>query len=271
MSLRQRVAASRLARLAALPGRVSTATRHVGSEAGLAMHWLVSSREHHNFTYDLTPRNLEHLAWWVSAVSSMPVNDCRGWISEVLHDQALQRHVQRSTLGANRRQLADNGARLGRRAGWYALIRALQPEHIVETGTDKGLGSIVIASALMRNGNGHLTTIDVNPASGYLISGRYAGVTTVELSDSISALERLPSDVGLFIHDSDHDPQHESHELKIIESKLVPEALVLSDNAHASDSLALWAGSTGRNFLYFQEVPHRHWYSGAGIGAAWGN
>ena len=32
--------------------------------------WLVTSREHHNYTYDLTALNRDHLAWFVAAVGT---------------------------------------------------------------------------------------------------------------------------------------------------------------------------------------------------------
>jgi len=191
------------------------------------------------------------------------------WIFEIVEDEELRSFVSRAIASSPRRGLADREVRVGRRAGWYAVIRALKPAHVVETGTDKGLGSVVIAAALLRNGCGHLTTIDINPASGYLIGGSYAEVTTRLLGDSITAISGLEPGVGVFIHDSDHSAEHELHELRAIEPLLLPEARVLSDNAHATDSLMEWALQTRRQFLYFQEVPDRHWYPGAGIGAAW--
>lgn len=269
MTLRSKLAGSRLARVAALPTRASAASTHVGTELALASTWLVRSREHHNYTYDLTPRNLGHLSWWVSAVTDAPVTDCRAWISEALHDPLLMSHIPAAVKRSDRKGLADLEVRIGRRAGWYAVIRALQPEHVVETGTDKGLGSVVIAAALIRNNRGRLTTIDINPKAGYFISGPYAEVTSTVVSDSVAVIAHLPTDVGLFIHDSDHSAEHESRELSAVEPKLLRGARVLSDNAHTTDSLLSWTEATGRRFLYFQERPDRHWYRGAGIGAAW--
>lgn len=269
MSFRAKLASSRLARVAALPTRAAAATSHVGSEMALASSWLVTSREHHNYTYNLTPRNVSHLSWWVAAVTGAQVSDCRTWLAEALSDGALIGHVQAAVRASDRKGLADLDVRIGRRAGWYAIIRALRPDHVVESGTDKGLGSVVIAAALLRNDWGRLTTIDINPEAGYLISGPYASVTSVVVGDSLRAIPQLPADVGLFIHDSDHSAEHESLELSAIAPKLIGSARVLSDNAHATDSLLNWAELTGRTFSYFQETPERHWYPGAGIGAAW--
>jgi hypothetical protein len=269
VSFRSRLASSRFARAAALPVRARTAGAHLTQEVALTSSWLARSREHHNFTYDLSPRNLVHLAWWVSQVTGAPVENCGEWINEAINDEQLQNHVRRLTSLSSRRGLADTHVRIARRAGWYAVVRALRPNHVVETGTDKGLGSVVLASALIRNGNGRLTTIDINPDAGYLINGPYAEVSTLFTEDAIQCLTTVGTDVGLFIHDSDHSPEHEFKEFTAIEPMLNPTARVLSDNSHATDSLVRWASLTERRFLYFHERPVGHWYPGAGIGAAW--
>lgn len=46
----------------------------------------------------------------------------------------------------------------------YALVRKLQPEVVVEIGTNVGCGATHIASALKANGNGKLVTLDINKA-----------------------------------------------------------------------------------------------------------
>jgi len=138
---------------------------------------------------------------------------------------------------------------------------------VVETGTDKGLGSCVFASALLRNGRGRLITVDVNPESGYLIDGPYAEVVERVIGDSITFLRGMDTPVDLFLHDSWHTLQHEMAELGAV--RLAPGAVVLSDNAHGSDALLVFAQKSRRRFLFFREEPRDHWYPGGGIGAAY--
>ncbi|MFM8856998.1 MAG: class I SAM-dependent methyltransferase, partial [Actinomycetota bacterium] len=104
-------------------------------------------------------------------------------MDELLQDQALRKHVETATRTSVRRGLADTEVRFGRRVGWYALVRAMKPGHVVETGTDKGLGSLVIAAALLRNGRGSLTTIDINPQAGYLLAHPYSDVVDRVVGD----------------------------------------------------------------------------------------
>lgn len=232
------------------------------------MRWLVKSREHTNFTYELTGLNREHLAWFVATITSKPVAEIRGYFDELDGDEELREAVRSGTAASARRLLADPVARWHKRVGWYALVRALRPAHVVETGTDKGLGSLVFAAALLRNGAGQLTTVDTNSDAGYLITGRYAEVVDRRVGDSLSILSDL-GDVDLFLHDSLHTEAHETAEYQAVEPVLTPDALVLSDNAHVTPALPNWAEATGRRFLYFQEQPAGHWYPGGGIGAAY--
>lgn len=268
-SWRARVAEGRAARLAALPSRTRAVMRHDSHVVGQSLSWLVRSREHTNYTYDLTPLNLEHLAWWVSAVAAVDVSTARTLIRECREDEQLQAHVRELTLASSRAGLADRVPLFGRRVGWYAVVRALRPEVVVETGTDKGLGSVVLAAALLRNRSGRLTSIDINPAAGYLVQRRYAEVVDLVVHDSLDAIRAVERPVDLFIHDSWHSPEHEAAEFAAVTPQLTSSARVLSDNAHVTAELPKWAEQHGRAFLFFGEQPKDHWYPGGGIGAAW--
>ncbi len=268
LSAREAVAGSRLAPLAALPLRLRSVARHDARVFAQSARWLVRSREHTNYTYGLTPLNLRYLAWWVSQLTHVPLTVASAYISEILTDERFVEHVRTFTASSDRRHLADKEVRIGRRAGWYAIVRATRPEYIVEAGTDKGLGSCVIASALLKNDFGQLTTMDLNRKSGYLIAGAYSEVTTRLLGDSVELLEKRQEPVDIFLHDSLHTREHELKEYHAVETLLRPKAVVLSDNAHLSDALAHWAEATGRSFFYFHEEPGDHWWPGDGIGAA---
>lgn len=268
-NIRRRVAASRMAPLAALPTRIGATARYDAAVLRESARWLVRSREHTNYTYDLQPLNLEHLAWFVSEVAGVPVAQVREYLDEIRNDDLLAEHVRRLTRDSGRRGLADQDIRYARRVGWYALVRATRPNFVVETGTDKGLGSVVLAAALIKNGQGQLVTIDMNPDAGYLIAGPYADVATLDIGDSIEWLNNCPQSIDFFIHDSCHTREHERAEFAAVESALAPGAVALSDNSHVTSVLPAWAESTGRRFLFFGERPRDHWYPGSGIGVAW--
>jgi predicted O-methyltransferase YrrM len=273
-NLRRAVARTPLARVAAFPKRLRRVARHDARVVGTSMKWLFTSREHHNYTYDLTARNLTHLAWFVAHVCDVPVTQVRHWLAEITQDEALRQHVTAATATAARSGLADRTARYARRIGWYAIIRARKPQHVVETGVDKGLGTVVIAAALLRNAAeghpGRVTSIDINPEAGYLVRTEpWRSVVDLVISDSQQAIGELECPVDIFLHDSDHAPDRERAEFEKVEQKLTGDALLLTDNVTATDVLARYAEATGRRFLAWTERPKQHWYPGDGIGAAW--
>lgn len=266
--IRSKIAASRGARLAALPLRMRAVGKYDATVLRRSLNWLATSKEHTNYTYDLTELNWQHLAWWVAEVAGVSIDEARTAVDEGRSDMQLRDHVRILTLESSRRGLADADVHLGRRIGWYALVRILRPEHVVETGTDKGLGSVTIAQAIRRNGSGKLTTLDVNEHAGYLIQG-YEDTVELVVADSVEWLNGLEEPVELFIHDSLHSREHEISELRAVERRLSPNATVLSDNSHVTDALSTWAEGRGWRFLFFAETPKDHWYPGGGIGAAW--
>lgn len=273
--LSRRVARSPLAPIAAFPVRTISVLKHDVQVLKTSMHWLFNSREHHNYTYDLTTRNREHLAWFLSSVTGATARDFRRWLEEVEEDDTLRAALAKGVATSNRRGLADKAVRYGRRIGWYACVRALKPKHVVESGIDKGLGSCLIAAALMRNAEeghpGRLSALDINPDAGYLIQGEYRDFVDVVLGDSLETISTLIVPVDLFIHDSWHSPEHEAAEFALVEDKLAESAVLLTDNAAETDVLLRHAEKTGRRFLYFQELPDRHWHPGDGTGIAWVN
>ena len=115
------------------------------------VEWVQRSRETSNFTYDLNELNLGQLAGWVSAVSGCSLHQARKWMDELRQDTDLCQHLNRLTEMADHAIIADLNVGYGRRIGWYALVRALKPRVVVETGVDTGLGSCVLAAALLRN------------------------------------------------------------------------------------------------------------------------
>ncbi|WP_244200488.1 class I SAM-dependent methyltransferase [Micromonospora arborensis] len=93
--------------VAAFPKRLARVARHDAKVLRISARWLVTSREHHNYTYELTTLSRHHLAWFVSVVCDGPVRQVRGWLDEVESDQTLRRHIEQATAPAARRGLVD--------------------------------------------------------------------------------------------------------------------------------------------------------------------
>ena len=259
---------SSLLPLLTFPYRLSLVFRQLGKSTMLSMRWLVRSKEFANFTYDLTELNKSYLAHFVANICHISIDDAVLYVREIEENVQLREYVTARLKAHRRGNEIDGLAFYGRRAGWYALIRASQPQIVVETGTEKGLGSLVIAEALKRNGKGKLITIDMEPSSGLLIGPEYSGLVERMIGDSLKCLINIDA-IDLFIHDSDPSAAHEMAELNVVLSRLSANAIVLSDNSHVTAELQRWAERNGRRFAYFAESPENHWYKGAGIGVAY--
>lgn len=242
-----------------------------------AIDWLFRSREDTNYTYDLDPRNMLHMAHAVALVTGCPVEQAKHLFAEAIGDAALTAHITASIerLPQALREVADPTPRFGRRLAWYAVVRALKPTLVVETGVDKGLGGVLLCAALLRNAAdgaaGRYLGTDIRPDAGYLVSGRYAEVGRVAHGDSLATLRGLGEAIGVFINDSDHSVAYERAEYEAVRHLLGPSSVILGDNAHATDELAQFAAATDRRFLFFREQPRDHFYPGAGVGFAFGS
>lgn len=266
-TLRARILESRLLPLLVFPYRSRLVIRHLFRQSSVSLAWLFRSKEFANFTYDLTPANKHYLGWFVSAVCNKPIDEILEYFSELESSEQLREHIAVQLRSNRRGNEIDGEAFFGRRLGWYAIVRATKPLLVVETGTEKGLGSLVLAEALLKNGVGQLVTVDIEPSSGLLIGGNWATVTEHVVGDSLTAIAKLKN-IDIFIHDSDHSAEHELHEFESVVSQLSPNGIVLSDNSHATTVLAEWSLKQNRRFSYFTERPLSHWYPGAGIGVS---
>ena len=270
MNVRQLAKRSPLAPLAAFPARARAVTSHQWHQARRSWAWLVGSREFTNFTYELTTENVVEMAWFVAAVTGLGFDESFGYIEELHNDQALRDHLRRAVADSPLRRVMDPEPRYGRRAAWYAIVRSTRPQHVVETGVDKGLGSCVFAAALLRNADeghpGRLTALDINRDAGALIGGEYASVIDLRFGDSIAMLAASASPVDLFLHDSDHRYEHESAEYRAVTGSLTENTLAMTD--HGGLALSDYAKSSGRRFLMFREDPADHWAPGEVLGVA---
>jgi len=262
-------------RFANLAKRASLGLPRAGETLRAVMRWLLVSREDTNYTYDLTPQNRLHLAHLLAVVTGCPVTEIKGYMAELDGDDALRAHIAANFDAQTpvARAISDRYARYGRRMGWYALVRICKPKLLVETGVDKGLGSVVLCAALLRNraegSAGRYLGTDIRPEAGALLTGPYAEVGRILYGDSIASLKTIADPIDLFINDSDHSADYEAREYETIAGRLSAEAVVIGDNAHVSDKLAAFAEATGRKFVFLREQPQDHFYPGAGIGLAY--
>lgn len=124
----------------------------------------------------------------------------------------------------------------------YAVVRALAPDCIVETGIANGVSSSYLLLALQKNGHGTLHSIGLaDPAylpmgkdPGWLVPQWLRAPWQIHLGDARAILPgllgRLGS-VGIFIHDSLHTYDHMTWEFETAYPHLRAGGLLFSDDA----------------------------------------
>jgi predicted O-methyltransferase YrrM len=252
-----------------MPMRLYDASSYYGPKMKQLLLWLFQSREHTNHTYDLTELNLKYLPSMLALVTGSDVASMESYIQEAAENHALMDFVRRNARLKDL-QTIDDTCRFGRRLGWYALVRHLRPKLVVETGVDKGLGSVLLCSALMKNAEmgypGEYIGTDLNPAAGLLLRPPYSNFGKIVYGDSIESLRKIEQPIDIFINDSDHSAEYEYQEYLTVADRLSPDAIVLGDNSHRTDKLLQFSKERGRDFLFFKEEPINHWFPGCGIG-----
>lgn len=240
--------------------RVGTVARYCVPRVTAAISWLIRSSETSNFVYDLTENNKFYLAYGVAVALGCSVDEIVALFREAEADQDLRSHLIEH----------KSPPFFGRRLIWYAIVRKMKPKVIVETGVDRGLGSVLLCAALLRNaaeGNpGRHYGLDIIATAGDLLSGRYASVGQILFGDAIATLQDFDRPIDLFINDSDHRADYERREYEVVRSKVSPGAIVIGDNIHVTTELAEFSRRENRRFLYLPETPKDHWYPGAATG-----
>lgn len=85
----------------------------------------------------------------------------------------------------------------------YALIRALKPVQVVEVGVDSGGTSTHILTALDRNGDGQLYSVDINPEVGTKVPADLRHRWTLRIEDARTV--DLPDHADVIFEDGSHE------------------------------------------------------------------
>ena len=229
--------------------------------------WIWKRTENLNFYYGISELNKVHLAHILSHILKTSYEQILGYFHELESDEDLKKHIE---LGLKEYGQDFTRIEFGRRLGWYAVVRALKPNLVVETGVDQGVGAWVLTSALLRNhaegSSGTYIGTDISQNAGNLLSGKYKSMGKIMFGDSIESLNKLTDKIGVFINDSDHSAEYEAAEYETVTRLLSDNCVLIGDNSHVTTKLSEYSRKHGRDFLFFSEKPKNHWYPGAGIG-----
>jgi len=201
---------------------------------------------------------------WLRTMSGAPVERILEVLSELDDLVPVELEMRRRHVAGGRPGYAQFRAPFE----LYALVRILQPKHVVEAGVSSGISSAHFLLGLDRNRSGTLHSIDLptlqrgpvlqadeSPvslppglATGWAIPFR-SSRWDLRIGASQGLLprlvEELPS-VDLFLHDDLHTPEHLAFELATVRPKLSVGAPVLADNTKwTGESFPQFAAEVG--------------------------
>lgn len=135
----------------------------------------------------------------------------------------------------------------------YCLVRALEPDSIVETGIANGHSSYVILAAMHRNGRGRLASVDIRQNVGKLVPDelrdRWTVLHLTRVPPPRVDLERVmaaAAPIDLFIHDGDHQFPGQILDYATAAEHLAEDGLLLSDDV---DKTPAWIVAAKRDIL----------------------
>lgn len=122
----------------------------------------------------------------------------------------------------------------------YAIARARHATRIVEFGTSMGVSTLYLAAALRDNGGGRLIGSELEPskvarARTGLEAAGLADLVEIREGDALETLKNIDDEVDVLLVDGAWSLYLTV--LKLIEPRLAPGAVILGENAFASDYL----------------------------------
>lgn len=224
-----------------------------------------------DFTYELD--NEGELVEFLAQVLGLEPAVIAAYLAEMRAEPALTRE-----LSARVRWRPDMKRKVGlaHRVAWYAVVRALKPRLVVETGIKHGLGSLVLLVALDRNARegsgGRLISIDEDPASGWVVPARLRRNWEPIIASTFDALEAAlqGTEVDVFISDTSPDHELVSFDMRAAMRHAAPSIVLIDGNGDRTSALPELAAELGGEYRFFAERPRHPIYPGAGLGFALG-
>lgn len=122
----------------------------------------------------------------------------------------------------------------------YKIIRTLKPEVVVETGVANGHTSYFITSALLKNGTGRLTSVDITDRVGGVLEEDERSVWDLKVLDHSRVrghfrdIVQSLTAIDVFIHDSDHGYEWQKFELETASRHMSSDGVIACDDADHS-------------------------------------
>ena len=205
---------------------------------------------------------------FLAQITGERVSRIRQFIDEPAHTPEFLRHVSECEKAFRTNSIESADLYAKKVLIQYAIVRALRPETIVETGVANGVSSAHVLLALHKNRQGTLHSIEIGDST-YLPTGRKPGWVVPDwlrgrwkfhLGDARQILHPLARELpplDLFTHDSLHTYEHMKFEFEQAFPLLRPGGILIADDALWNE--AFW------DFARAKMVPYAQILHGVGV------
>ena len=121
----------------------------------------------------------------------------------------------------------------------YSIIRKTKPRIVIETGIANGLSTRLILSALNKNEQGKLISVDINNDAGGLLNCFNTSRWICKIGkpkEGLMGALNMVDELDIFIHDSDHSYENMLFEYQNAYKKIARGGLLLSDDVNANNA-----------------------------------
>ena len=215
---------------------------------------------------------LREVTWtderFLAQITGERVSRIREFIDEPAHTPEFLRHVSEceKTFRTTSIESADLYAK--KVLIQYAIVRALRPETIVETGVASGVSSAHVLLALHKNRQGTLHSVEIGDSTylpvghepGWVVPDWLRGRWKFHLGDARQILPQLMRELpslDLFTHDSLHTYDHMTFEFEQAFPFLRPGGILIADDALWNE--AFW------DFARAKMAPYAQILHGVGV------
>jgi predicted O-methyltransferase YrrM len=193
---------------------------------------------------------------FLGAVTECEAGQIRRYLDEPFDDFHFAQHIRQTRDLHGRASISTADLYAKKVLIQYAIVRALKPELVVETGVANGVSSSYLLLAMEKNRKGHLHSVEVDN-SHVLLEGREPGWIvpeslrlrwTIHMGRSELILPNLlkkVSPLDIFIHDSLHTYSHMQLEFELGFPHLRPGGLLLADDAMWNSAFPEFAAKVG--------------------------
>jgi Methyltransferase domain len=214
-----------------------------------------------SFTFRVA--NVRDVLEAIAEVTGVGFSELEGFAREAESDPELGDRLARRLRW---RFAVKHRPALGRRLGWYVLVRAVRPGLVCETGIYHGLGSLAILRALERNAAegspGELLSFDASAEAGSIVDrAHYPNWRTVVgmTSDTLEAAV-MGRSVGVMIQDTAHTFENQSREFGVALRHADPRLVLVDEGGGESSALEELSRERGAAYRSVPLVAADHWH-----------